>query len=467
MIYLYTESEAIQIVYIFIICILSIAYLFLLSRYKKTLTLLNEKAKQKQNIDILLAKLIPEQTAKELQKNGKVEIKKYETVSVLFADIKDFSKLMNNTHTHNTIDTLDEIFKSIDQIVNKNNIEKIKTIGDGYMCAGGVPTKNNTNPIEIIIAALEIQEYMKQIHQKNESYKRWKIRIGIHTGSVFAGVIGYEKLSYDIWGDTVNTSNRMETYGGTGEINISKSTYLLVKDFFDCEYRGEINTKHNMKEHMYYVKNIKAIFGNIQNRNSAYTCKLNTIKYYNIEEIILEQLRQKLPKDLYYHNVQHTINVINSVEIIADGENISEEEISILKTSALFHDTGFMLEYENHEKNSCKIASRELKKLNYSQEYINKVIKLILVTRQKTNPKNKLEQIMCDADLDYLGTKEYINISANLFRELKAYKKIRKLEEWNAMQIKFISNHQFYTDTAKENRNIDKQKQLEKLREYS
>ena len=139
------------------------------------------------------------------------------------------------------------IFLQFDQICERRNIEKLKTIGDAYMCAGGLPETNLTHPIDACLAAIEMQNFMnetKSIIEQISGEQFWDMRLGIHTGTVVAGVIGKTKFAYDVWGDAVNTASRMESNGSIGKINISDSTYNKVKDFFDCEYRGKIEAKN-------------------------------------------------------------------------------------------------------------------------------------------------------------------------------------------------------------------------------
>ncbi len=159
----------------------------------------------------------------------------------MFSDIQGFTKIAEEMNPEVLIDELDKFFFYFDSVVEKFGIEKIKTIGDAYMCAGGIPEKNRTNPVEVILAALEMKAYMKNLKETSEleGMKYWDIRIGIHTGTVVAGVVGQKKLSYDIWGDTVNTASRMESSGEAGKINISGTTYEFVKEFFTCEYPWE------------------------------------------------------------------------------------------------------------------------------------------------------------------------------------------------------------------------------------
>jgi len=143
-----------------------------------------------------------------------------------------------------------------DEIMEQNNMEKIKTIGDSYMCAGGVPAANKTNPIDAINAAKAMQAYIqsRRSARKKEGRKYWGMRVGIHTGEVIAGVVGKKKFAYDIWGDTVNLASRMESSGEDGRINISDTTYHHVKDVYKCQYRGGIVAKNKGSVEMYFVE---------------------------------------------------------------------------------------------------------------------------------------------------------------------------------------------------------------------
>ena len=150
---------------------------------------------------------------------------------------------------------LDACFSRFDVISRKHKLEKIKTIGDSYMAAGGVPATNRTHPVDSVLAALEIQRFMMELAEKKKALNKpcWQLRLGIHTGPLVAGVIGREKFAYDVWGDTVNTASRLESSGVAGRINISGDTYDMVKDFFVCEYRGKISAKHKGEIDMYFV----------------------------------------------------------------------------------------------------------------------------------------------------------------------------------------------------------------------
>lgn len=426
-----------------------------------------ELEQQKEQVEDLLERLLPKQTANELQKRGKVRSKRFNMVTVLFSDIHGFTEIVEQMNPEQLVDELDKFFIYFDAVVEKYNIEKIKTVGDAYMCAGGIPNKNRTNPVEVILAALEIQNYMKN-RVPNGNNPVWGLRIGIHSGPVIAGVVGHKRISYDIWGDTVNTASRMESSGVVGEINISGITHMLVQDFFVCEYRGRMPIKYKGNTDMYFVKgfrpNLAAEFNNLK-PNDNFTTQFQILKFDDLEENILNKLEKELPKNMYYHNLKHTIDVVTEVELIGREEKITDAQMLIIKTAALFHDLGFTLAYDNHEDNSIILAENMLPDYGYSKEQIAEIVNLINHTKHPPHPKTLLEKIMCDADLDYLGRPDFIPVSANLFRELEAYNKVKNNNEWNKMQIRFIENHQYFTATARRLRNVNKNKQLEKLRE--
>ena len=157
------------------------------------------------------------------------------------------------------VSQLDSCFSQFDQIVKRNGLEKLKTIGDAYMAAGGLPAENQTHAIDACLAALELRQFMKQVEEVRASVGEniWKIRIGIHSGPVTAGVLGTDKFAYDIWGDTVNTASRMESSGEPGRINISLQTYELVKDLFEVERRGKVQAKGKGELEMFFLARIK------------------------------------------------------------------------------------------------------------------------------------------------------------------------------------------------------------------
>ncbi len=209
--------------------------------------------------DQLLLNILPPETAKELKQYGKVKAKQYDFVTVLFTDFKAFTKHVETIKPEELVKSIDYYFKGFDDIFEKYNLEKIKTIGDSYMCAGGLPVANKTNPEDAIKAGLEIIRFVDGLKEsKPEGVHIFEVRIGISTGPVIAGVVGKTKFQYDIWGDTVNVASRMETSCEIGKVNISEFTYEHVKDKFEFEYRGNIEVKNRGKIKMYYVEGLSA-----------------------------------------------------------------------------------------------------------------------------------------------------------------------------------------------------------------
>jgi hypothetical protein len=318
------------------------------------------------------------------------------------------------------------------------------------------------------MAAMEMRNFL----EKSESRKRggnkkiWDLRIGIHTGPVTATVSGKKKINYDIKGDTVNTASRVEANSENGIILISVMTYELVKEFFNCEYYGKLPVKYKGDLQMYKVKGIKPEFsvnGEGILPNELFRIKFGLIQFTDIQEIILDKLEKELPGYLFYHNVKHTVDVVTEVELIGWGEGCTDEEILILKTAGLFHDAGHTIVYDNHEYYSTQLAREMLPKYNYTAEQIERICSVIMATKLPPMPTNLLENIICDSDLDYLGRSDFIPVSNTLYEELKAQNKMGSLNDWNKIQVKFISGHQYFTSTARSLREVNKQLQIERI----
>lgn len=220
---------------------------------KKTVEI--EKAKSEE----LLRNILPWEVARSLQKKGAYKPKKFKEVTILFADFVEFSKISSAYEDAEALlNVLSYYFEAFDEIASTRFIEKIKTIGDCYMCAGGLPRTNRSHPFDIVLAALQMQKFVKQkaLDDERVGNKVWQLRIGIHTGSVIAGVIGKWKFAYDIWGGDVNIASRLETSGEAGAINISESTYQIVKDYFKCTFRGKVLAKNIGEINMYFIERI-------------------------------------------------------------------------------------------------------------------------------------------------------------------------------------------------------------------
>jgi len=209
-------------------------------------------SEQKQVSETLLLNILPADVADELKARGKVKAKLYDNVSVLFTDFVNFTIASERMSPEELIEELHTCFEAFDNIVGKYKIEKIKTVGDAYVAVSGLPNANPSHAADMIRAAIEIRDFITT-RKKEIGDNTFGIRIGINSGKLVAGIVGVKKFAYDIWGDTVNTAARMEQTGMEGKINISSTTYQLVKDEIACTYRGEIDAKNKGKLKMYFV----------------------------------------------------------------------------------------------------------------------------------------------------------------------------------------------------------------------
>lgn len=419
--------------------------------------------KEKEKSDNLLANVLPKETASEIMSKGKAAKIKYNFVTVLFSDIQGFTKIAEEMNPEVLIDELDKFFFHFDSVVEKYGIEKIKTIGDAYMCAGGIPEKNRTNPVEVILAALEMKAYMKNLKESSElqGMKYWDIRIGIHTGTVVAGVVGHKKLTYDIWGDTVNTASRMESSGEAGKINISGTTYEFVRDFFDCEFRGKMPVKYKGELEMYFVNGIKQGLCNDDGTpNREFILKLQSIKLLDIEEFIIKMFDDEASPDLYFHNSALVRSISNHVELLSTAEKLPFEDYIHLKLASVFLFTGYINDYEKPFEGSIRFLNELLPRYGFMQTDAELAASLI---RNSFNEKydTLADKILHDARYDYLGRVDYLKLTERLWREKAEHGKnsVDKVD----VQKNLLTQHQFLTGTARLLRSVSIEEQLASL----
>jgi PAS domain S-box-containing protein len=213
--------------------------------------------------ETLLLAILPDTTAHQLKKKGFVKPKKFKEASVMFIDFVGFSRISSYyNEIEDLLEVLNFYFEKFDEITSQHFIEKIKTIGDCYMCVGGVPHSNKSNPYDSVIAALKIQKMVDEFAKRDQAAGKpvWRVRIGIHTGPLVGGIIGKKRFAYDIWGDTVNLASRMESSGETGKVNISDATHSYIKNYISCNYRGKVPAKNLGEINMYFVERIKPEF---------------------------------------------------------------------------------------------------------------------------------------------------------------------------------------------------------------
>ncbi|HYC30064.1 MAG TPA: adenylate/guanylate cyclase domain-containing protein, partial [Chitinophagaceae bacterium] len=225
----------------------------ILRNYRKQRALNKSLADEKERSENLLLNILPQEVAEELKINGTTTARYYDDVTVFFTDFVNFTRAGERMTTQKLVAELHTCFKAFDEIITKYNIEKIKTIGDAYLAVSGLPVTDSRHAENVMKATIEIRDFILRRRQElgNDTFE---VRIGIHSGPVVAGIVGARKFAYDIWGDTVNTAARMEQKSEAGKINISQSTFDLVKDKYICSYRGEIEAKNKGMMKMYFVE---------------------------------------------------------------------------------------------------------------------------------------------------------------------------------------------------------------------
>ena len=238
---------------------------------------------ERKKTDSLLQSILPYKIAEELKIRGEVEPLLYDSVTIMFTDFKGFSQTTLRMLPNELVEELGGIFSHFERISAKHGVEKLKTIGDAYMCAGGLPDINFTHPIDVCLSSLHILRFIQDIQNiraEIEAEQFWEIRLGIHTGPVMAGVIGRNKLAYDVWGDTVNVASRMESGGEPGRVNISGYTYELVKGYFECEYRGAFEVKNRGRMDMYFLNSLKEEYAEDPE------CIIPNEKFYEVYKVL-------------------------------------------------------------------------------------------------------------------------------------------------------------------------------------
>ncbi|MBP5365144.1 MAG: HD domain-containing protein [Bacteroidales bacterium] len=401
----------------------------------------------------------------ELRKAQK-DVKRYKMASMLYIVIYGFQELANCPNAQEQLDKLDEIFFVIGDIASKYKLQKIPTIGDNILLAGGIKTENKTNPIDAAMAALDIMFRMRDL--KDNSDFVWEVGIGIHTGPIIGRFVSNKTTPYTLSGNNVLTAARLGYSSKRGHVSVSPMTYELVKEFFSMEKSGEIPVKYSGTMDVYDLFSILPSLRSDDPEkpwNEKFDLNYSRMQFMDIQEYMLDMLEARLPQNLYYHNVKHTIDVTTEVELMGWAEGVPESDILLLKVAGLFHDSGHIIQYKGHEEKSCEFAQEILPKFNYPQEKIDKIKSIIMATQLPHTPTNILEAIIQDADLDYLGRSDFIPVSNNLYRELKERNMIGTIDQWNEMQIKFIEGHQYYTNTARSLREVNKQIQIERIKE--
>ena len=394
--------------------------------------------------------------------------KRFETVTILYVEISAISSsAASSVNTSEYIDKVYHFMRLFRKIAKKFSLVKIHSIGAHFIYAGGIPEKNFINPVTVTLAAFEMLNTFETDTNNNDILN---LSIGIHTGGVTALVDGkHTRLNYcESDADTVYETSRIVALCIDNKMTLSATTYELVKELFDCQYINALSMKDKKELELFNVLGIKKAYATDEKRyfpNLDFRTQLMLIQFRDLQEAILDKLEKELPVFLYYHNVKHTVDVVTQCELIGWAEGLNDHQLLMLKTAALFHDAGHTISYSNHEAHSIDVAREILPKYNYSPEEIEMIARLIMATKLPPKPTDLLESIICDSDLDYLGRIDFVPVSNTLYAELKVQNKELTLNDWNKMQLKFISLHQYFTKTGRKLRNVKKQEQIERIKQ--
>ena len=420
----------------------------------------------------LLENILPSQTLSEFGTYGKSSPKRKKNCSVLFTDFVNFTQKTKNSEPEEIVKELDYYFSRFDEIVLKYKLEKIKTIGDAYMATAGVTEKDAFPAVRTALAAMEIQNFMEidEMARAKQGKKPWDIRIGIHCGDLVAGVVGTQKFSFDVWGDTVNIAARCEQHSAPGKINVSEHFFREVTPFFEGSPRGHVPIKNGGEIEMYFIDRLKSDYslhkqGKIPNGELRLKIGLPKADFNGLRNFAIEKLKTELDPRLVYHSPAHTLAVESAVLKYAELEKLSDHELFLVQTAAIFHDTGFLIQYDNNEEYGVQLLREFAPQYGYEEEDLAVIETLILSTAAGIEPSNLLEKIMADADLDYLGRPDYHYTADLLFEEMDTFvTKLPIIEKLN-IQLDYLENkHNYYTVSARNVRNPGKQKRIKELK---
>ncbi|MBU2018144.1 MAG: HD domain-containing protein [Bacteroidetes bacterium] len=426
-----------------------------------------------QRIGHLLSNIFPNQVLADLNNFGKYSPKRVENGVVMFTDFVNFSEKSLSLQPIEIVRQLESYFSKFDEISKRYRLEKIKTIGDAYMTLAGV-TESHSEPIlRSCLAAIEIREWVanEAALARTLNQEPWEIRIGIHSGPLVAGILGSDKMSFDVWGDTVNLAARAQEVSWPGQITISQVIAEKINTYFHLENRGLIQIKNrSTDEQMYFLENLKSEFSLYEEGLSPSPflrekCGLPRMDFNSMRTDLLNQLKKNLPENLTYHDINHTLGVEKSAKRLAKLEGLNEDEELILLTAVLYHDAGFIHQYNDNELLAIKMIKANLPKFGYDDDQINTIAQIIASTRTSSKVVTLLEKIMSDADHDYFGRAEYYSIAEMLREELALHQNSFTEDEWLQFQINYLENkHLYYTASSISIRLPAKKKRINELK---
>ena len=371
--------------------------------------------------------------------------------TILFSDIRGFTSLSENMTPNEVVETLNDYFNQMIEIIFKYNGILDKIIGDELMVIYGVPKSNIQDSQNAVLTAIEMQEKLIAFNQDRciNLKKPIKVGIGVNTGSVISGNIGStDQMDFTVIGDSVNLASRLCSSAEAGQIIISDAVWNKIKHLqtFKSKKLSPIKVKGKAK-----VISIKEIL--YDDYKFDYQDAFDKIEAFLLKE---------LPSHYTYHSIEHFRDVVKQVERIAKKEKVDKSGILDLKLAAWLHDVGYIWGPIDHEKKSVEYAKVILNEMKFPKSKVSLITGMIMATKMPQSPKNHFEQIICDADLDYLGRNDYEDISSNLLKELEIDQKITNLN-WLKIQEKFLKSHSYFTLTSQKSREKNKQKRLRKI----
>jgi adenylate cyclase len=427
-----------------------------------------------QRINQLLNNIFPATVLEDLSANKAFSPRRFENGIVLFTDFVDFSSKAKDIKPIRLLKKLEYYFNQFDVIIERYKLEKIKTIGDAYMALAGVTEHHEEPAIRACLAAIEIRDFLRNEQDIARAMNRdfWEIRVGLHMGPLVAGIIGSSKISFDVWGDTVNIAARAEQGTKPGHITITKEIANQVSEYMNLDPRGAVNIhKRGGSIEMFYLNDIKldhCLYGEGKIAATALRikCGLTSIDFEHMRNDITNRLKALLPEDVIYHDISHTLNVEKAAIRIAKLEGINEEDFLLLKTAVLYHDAGYILQHDSNEAFAIMMAENNLPKFGYTQDQITTITNIIKSTSTEFVPITILEKIMCDADHDYLGRADYYNVSNKLRSEMENCGNKMTDLEWVEFQLHYLEKiHRYHTETAKNIRLQSKKVRIAELKE--
>ena len=373
--------------------------------------------------------------------------------TILFSDIRGFTSLSENMTPNEVVETLNDYFNQMIEIIFKYNGILDKIIGDELMVIYGVPKSNIQDSQNAVLTAIEMQEKLIAFNQDRciNLKKPIKVGIGVNTGSVISGNIGStDQMDFTVIGDSVNLASRLCSYAEAGQIIISDAVWNNIKHLqtFKSKKLSPIKVKGKAK-----VISIKEILYN--GYEFDYQDAFNKVEAFLLKE---------LPLYYTYHSIEHFRDVVKQAERIAKKEKIDKAGILDIKLAAWLHDVGYIWGPLDHEEKSVEYAKVILNEMKFPKSKIGLITGMIMATKMPQSPKNHFEQIICDADLDYLGRNDFEDISSNLLKELEINQKITNFN-WLKIQEKFLKSHSYFTLTSQKSREKNKQKRLRKIKD--